>query len=183
MKLREEVKKRGAERWKKLASREGSGASLATAAAQLLGDAGRGDAAAAVASQVGPRVRLEKRRWRGVLGGGVKAEQTELEVSIANASSSAEGHGALPWRYRTICFEGSPRHAYELVGELLGLPKEWKAGDLQRVLDSSVAEACKAGRAAPAMAGGYPRFVAAVAAAAASDSDQGGASTMQCDLQ
>eukprot|EP00411_Alexandrium_monilatum_P039072 CAMPEP_0175413706 /NCGR_PEP_ID=MMETSP0095-20121207/43289_1 /TAXON_ID=311494 /ORGANISM="Alexandrium monilatum, Strain CCMP3105" /LENGTH=339 /DNA_ID=CAMNT_0016712749 /DNA_START=18 /DNA_END=1036 /DNA_ORIENTATION=+ len=145
VKVREDVKKRGAERWRKLSAGGavgGSGQGLADALGQLLRTAG----IAAVPDLQGlPRVRLEKRRWQGLLRGGTVAEQTDLEVAVAIPGSAADDGGlewrALPLRYRTICFEGAPRQAYSLVGELFGLAEDWEALDLQRALDAASATA------------------------------------------
>ena len=171
VKLRTEVKKRGAEHWSKVRM---EGPTTRTDdehrvfIASALRTAGRTAGADLIAKTVlQSHVLVRKWRWRGLIDG-IEAEQTELEVHVLRThvrnSSEEELYTGRGINFRTICFEGKPAKAYMLAARLFELRQDWQASDLEATLRSSC-QAAKESLGLPAMVGGYPEFVAAVTSA------------------
>lgn len=158
VKVRGEVKKRGAERWSK------PFAGVLPAGSSVVDVVRRAAPKAQLASDGTGRVRLRKWRRQHRVGG-VIVEQTELEVDVTVEGGTWR---RLPQRYRTICFEGEPSSCYDLIGRWLGLPKAWEPDDLRRVLGTWALPPDAEGTVPPLL-GGYPRFVSAALAAASAN--------------
>jgi len=152
VKLRSDLKKRGAERWEKKRFPSESSNDFDGASAAIKSITG-------LDQEVFHQVWLKKRRSQEIVRGMV-VEQTDLEVAVRIKGGEWQ---PLEQKYRTLCFEGQPGTVYAGLGQRLGIGKEWEPFNLDGFF-APLRARCPP-TVVPHMLGGYPKFVEELLAA------------------